>query len=89
MKYSNHVVPNRPHATFKVLRTARTTNSARVQIVRIEGIDSGQANLGPCSSRVQQPWRPVPTTSDPHRPADLRQRPPATFLPLDGKEAVN
>jgi hypothetical protein len=28
-------------------------------------------------------------TSDPHWPADLRQRSPATFLPLDGKEKVH
>src|ERR1022692_2382766 len=46
----------------------------------------GQAQ---CSSKVQQPQRPVPTTSDLHWPADLRQRPPSTFLPLDGKEKVH
>jgi hypothetical protein len=40
------------------------------------------------SDEVQQPRRTKPTGPDPHRPADLRQRPPATFLPLDGKEKV-
>ena len=41
-----------------------------------------------CSSRVQQPQRPVPTASDPQRLDDQRQRPSAIFLPLDGKEKV-
>src|SRR5260370_566270 len=41
-----------------------------------------------CSSEVQQPHRPEPTVLDPRRPADLRLRPPAIFLPLDGKEKV-
>jgi hypothetical protein len=39
-----------------------------------------------CSTKVQQPQRTEPTELDPHRPADLRQRPVTTFLPLDGKE---
>ena len=41
-----------------------------------------------CSSEVQQPYRTEPTACDPHWPSDLRQRPSATFLPLDGKEKV-
>jgi len=41
-----------------------------------------------CSSEVQQPHRTEPTASDSHRPADLRQRPSVTFLPLNGKEEV-
>jgi hypothetical protein len=42
-----------------------------------------------CSSKVQQPHRTRTTTSDLHWPADLRQRPRATSLPLNGKEEVH
>jgi hypothetical protein len=41
-----------------------------------------------CSSEVQQPQRTKPTALGLHRPVDLRQRPSATFLPLNGKERV-
>ena len=41
-----------------------------------------------CSTKVQQPHCPRLTVSSPPRPADLRQRPPATALPPDGKEKV-
>src|SRR6266700_8038500 len=41
---------------------------------------------GTCSTRVQQPHRLRLTTIDLHGPADLRQRPSTTSMPLDGKE---
>ena len=47
---------------------------------------SNQVNQ--CSSKVQQPHRTRPTTSDRHGPIDLRQRPAATFLPLVHTEEV-
>ena len=37
---------------------------------------------------MQQPQRTEPTALDPHRLADLRQRPLTTSVPLDGKEKV-
>jgi hypothetical protein len=39
--------------------------------------------------QVQQPQRTEPTGLDPHRPADLRQRPLTTCVPLDGQEEVH
>jgi hypothetical protein len=41
-----------------------------------------------CSSSVQQPQRTELTPLDPRWPADLRQQPSTTPLPLDGKEKV-
>ena len=41
-----------------------------------------------CSNKVQQPQRTEQTGIDPHRPTDLRLRPPTTFPRLDGKEKV-
>lgn len=37
---------------------------------------------------MQQLHRAEPTMADPRRPVNVPQRPPVTFLPLDGKEGV-
>jgi hypothetical protein len=42
-----------------------------------------------CSSKVQQPQQMQPTGLDPHRPANLHERPSSTFLPLDGKDKTD
>jgi hypothetical protein len=39
-----------------------------------------------CSSKMQQRHRASPAAADPHGPAGLGHRPPATALPPDGKE---
>ena len=38
--------------------------------------------------QVQQPQQTETTPYDPHRPADLRQRPSVTYMPLDDKQKV-
>src|SRR5262249_49844395 len=43
---------------------------------------------GKRSTEMQQPQRLRLTAFDPHGPADLRQRPSTTSMPLDGKEKV-
>ena len=48
--------------------------------------DEGATSTNPGSSRVQQPRRSTTTQADHDLAAELRQRPSATQMPLDGKE---
>lgn len=69
----------------RLLRLARRDARTRLR----SAVDAeASSRLTRYSSKVQQPQRTLPTTSDQHWPRGLRQRPPATFPPLDGKEKV-